>query len=165
LDIVSEQHSTCEVCLGSRYTNQMDLKVRGKRLAEIMHMSLTETSSWLANEKKSTGFVEAMAQIGLSHLKLGQSIDALSFGELQRLRLGQIMQQTNLEKTFIALDEPTQGLHPLDIDLVLKAISKLVQKGATVVVIDHNPCFINFAHHVIHLPDPERITYSASASM
>ena len=165
LDIVSEQHSTCEVCLGSRYTNQMDLKVRGKRLAEIMHMSLTEASNWLANEKKAVGFLEAMAQIGLSHLKLGQSIAGLSFGELQRLRLGQIMQQTNLEKTFIALDEPTQGLHPLDIDLVLKAISKLVQKGATVVVIDHNPCFINFAHHVIHLPDPERITYSASASM
>jgi excinuclease ABC subunit A len=165
LDIVSEQHSTCEVCLGSRYTNQMDLKVKGKRLAEIMHMSLTEISSWLSNVNGLAGFLDAIAQIGLSHLKLGQSIDSLSFGEFQRLRLVQIMQQTNLEKTFIALDEPTQGLHPLDIELVLKAISRLVQKGATVVVIDHNPCFENVAQHVIHLPDPERNSYFASASM
>jgi excinuclease ABC subunit A len=143
----------------------MDLKVKGKRLAEIMHMSLTEISSWLSNVNGLAGFLDAIAQIGLSHLKMGQSIDSLSFGEFQRLRLVQIMQQTNLEKTFIALDEPTQGLHPLDIELVLKAISRLVQKGATVVVIDHNPCFENVAQHVIHLPDPERNSYFASASM
>lgn len=155
-DLLSEKSQACEACEGLRFAPQIDLEVNKMTIAEVMKLSIEDLLLWLSDKAVSNSGIGAITQIGLDHLKLGQSIDSLSFGELQRLRLALLFDQKELSNKLIALDEPTQGLHQLDIHLLLEALNGIVKKGGTVVLIDHHPCFEQFAQNVIHVPTPER---------
>lgn len=142
----------CESCQGFRLNPlSLEVKMHGKHLGHILQMSVTEALSFLPPIPKVVRILETLVKVGLDYLQLGQEIATLSGGEAQRLRLSFELAKTSLGSTLYLLDEPTVGLHPSDIAKLIPIFHALVEKGNTVVIIEHNLDLILQADHLIDI--------------
>jgi excinuclease ABC subunit A len=143
---------TCERCNGKRYNPEtLDIRYRGKNIAEILAMTGEEALDFFKNIPPIKNRLQAVADVGLGYITLGQSSITLSGGEAQRVKLAKELSRRSTGKTLYILDEPTTGLHPADIQHLLVVLNRLVEGGNTVVVIEHNLDVIKTADYIIDL--------------
>jgi excinuclease ABC subunit A len=143
---------TCERCQGKRYNQEtLDIRYKGKNIAEILQMTVEEALDFFQNVPPIAGRLQTISDVGLGYLSLGQSSVTLSGGEAQRVKLAKELSRRSTGQTLYILDEPTTGLHPADIQHLLRVLGRLVDGGNTVVVIEHNLDVIKTADHVIDI--------------
>ncbi len=145
----------CEVCLGKRYNREtLEVKYRGKSIADILNMSIEEATEFFKAIPHIYRKLSTLNDVGLGYITLGQPSTTLSGGECQRVKLATELARKDTGKTLYLLDEPTTGLHTDDIRVLLDSLQLLVNKGNTVVVIEHNIDIICAADYIIELgPD------------
>jgi len=145
----------CEVCKGKRYNREtLEVKYKGKNISDVLNMTVDEAIDFFANHERVLRKLETLRDVGLSYIKLGQSSTSLSGGEAQRIKLATELSKRPTGKTIYILDEPTTGLHSEDINKLIKVLEELVDRGNTVVTIEHNLDVIKCADHLIDLgPD------------
>ena len=142
----------CETCKGARYNQEtLAVKYRGHSIAEVLQMPIGQAHELFNNIPKIRGFLATLVAVGLDYLTLGQSAPTLSGGEAQRVKLAAELARPNTGRTLYVLDEPTTGLHFDDIDKLLKVLNSLVEKGNTVVVIEHNLDVIKTADWIVDI--------------
>ncbi len=143
----------CEDCNGKRFTNEiLEVKYKEKNIYDILELSVEEAMAFFADKKDIIKKLKPLADVGLSYLKLGQSSSTLSGGEAQRLKLAYYLGlESNADQIFFIFDEPTTGLHFDDIKKLLFALHGLVEKGHTVLVIEHNMDVLKTADWIIDL--------------
>ncbi len=142
----------CEVCKGKRYNHEtLEVKYKGKTIADVLEMTVEEALSFFENVPTIKAKVQALYDVGLGYIKLGQSATTLSGGEAQRVKLASELSRKSTGKTIYLLDEPTTGLHMYDIKKLIQILNRLVDGGNTVVVIEHNLDVIKCADHIIDL--------------
>ncbi|MCX7705256.1 MAG: excinuclease ABC subunit UvrA [bacterium] len=142
----------CEVCGGKRYNKEtLEIRYRGKNIAEILEMKIEEAGEFFKNVHPVAEKLKTLIDVGLGYLELGQPATTLSGGEAQRVKLAAELSKKGNERTLYILDEPTTGLHLFDIKKLLAVINRLVDKGSTVVVIEHNLEVIKSADYIIDL--------------
>lgn len=145
---------TCPECGGTRYRREiLDVKYRGKSIADVLAMSAAEASLFFRNHARLQGRLQVLKQIGLDYLVLGQPTDTLSGGEAQRLRLAAKLTSSR-GPTLIVCDEATVGLHPADISRLVACFDELLGIGHSILVIDNSPWLLSAADFVIELPAP-----------
>ncbi|WP_254508268.1 excinuclease ABC subunit UvrA [Anatilimnocola floriformis] len=145
----------CGVCNGQRFNAQtLQVLYKGKNIAEILEMSCSDAHAFFANFAQIERSLASLCDVGLGYLKLGQPSSTLSGGEAQRIKLATELARVDTGKTFYLLDEPTTGLHFVDIRLLLAVLQRLVDRGNTVLVIEHNLDVIKSADWIVDLgPD------------
>jgi excinuclease ABC subunit A len=142
----------CEVCRGARYNREtLEIKYKGKTIADVLNMTVAEALSFFGNIPSIRKKLEVINQVGLGYIRLGQQATTLSGGEAQRVKLATELSRTATGKTFYILDEPTTGLHFEDIKMLLNVLNELVDRGNTVVVIEHNLDVVKTADYIIDL--------------
>jgi excinuclease ABC subunit A len=142
----------CEVCKGKRYNREtLEIAYKGKNIADILDMTVEEALDFLINIPAIRRRLETLFEVGLGYIHLGQQATTLSGGEAQRVKLATELSKIGTGKTFYILDEPTTGLHFEDINMLLDVLNKLVDKGNTVIVIEHNLDVIKQADWIIDL--------------
>ena len=150
-DIVLE----CEHCHGKRFKQEiLDVRYNGKSIYDILDMTVNQAIEFFSPDPACKRIVQRLIplqEVGIGYVKLGQSSSTLSGGESQRVKLASFLASEETEPTMFVFDEPTTGLHHTDIRVLLRAIDKLVQRGHTVVIIEHNPEVILAADHIIDL--------------
>jgi excinuclease ABC subunit A len=155
MQFLPDVYVTCDVCKGQRYNKEtLKVKYKGKTISDVLEMSIDEASEFFKNVSFISRILELLKEVGLGYLKLGQPATTLSGGEAQRIKLTSELRKRSTGKTFYILDEPTTGLHFEDVRKLLTVLDMLVEKGNTVVVIEHNMDVIKNADHIIDLgPD------------
>lgn len=139
MNFLSDVQVLCPRCLGKRYNRQtLSVKFKGKSIADVLEMTITEANEFFDSFAKITRILQALSDIGLGYLQLGQSSSTLSGGEAQRLKLGTELARPSRGHTLYLLDEPTTGLHFADVDRLLNVLQQLVDAGNTVLVIEHH---------------------------
>jgi excinuclease ABC subunit A len=129
----------CDVCDGKRYKKEiLGIQYNGKNVNDILHMTVNEAKKFFQSEKRLYHILYTLEQVGLGYLRLGQASNTLSGGESQRLKIARELIRSDTSKGVYVLDEPTTGLHFRDIGVLLKTLDELVERGNTVVVIEHN---------------------------
>ena len=142
----------CDVCKGKRYNREtLDVTYKGKSIADVLAMTADEALEFFENLPRIRRKVEALCQVGLGYIKLGQSSTTLSGGEAQRVKLATELSRVSTGNTFYILDEPTTGLHVADVHRLVDVLQALVDQGNTVLVIEHNLDVIKVADHIIDL--------------
>lgn len=142
----------CEECHGKRYNREtLEVRYKGKSISDVLEMTVNQAVEFFANVPVILKKVKVLQDIGLGYLKLGQPSSTLSGGENQRVKLATELAKKDTGKTVFILDEPTTGLHFEDIRVLLKVINKLVDKGNTMIVIEHNMDVIKSADYIIDL--------------
>ncbi len=142
----------CEVCKGKRYNREtLDIKYKGKTIADVLDMTVNEASEFFKNINVIKRKLTTLKDVGLGYIRLGQQATTLSGGEAQRVKLSTELSKIGTGKTIYLLDEPTTGLHFEDIKMLLTVLNRLVEKGNTVIVIEHNMDVIKTADHIIDL--------------
>lgn len=142
----------CEECHGKRYNREtLEVRYKGKSIADVLEMTVNQAVDFFVNVPNIIKKIKVLQDIGLGYLKLGQPSSTLSGGENQRVKLATELAKRDTGKTLFILDEPTTGLHFEDIRVLLKVINKLVDKGNTMVVIEHNMDVIKCADYIIDL--------------
>jgi excinuclease ABC subunit A len=144
--------TVCPVCNGKRFKKQLlSVKYQNKSIFDVLNMSISEAYDFFKGETKIEGYLSILNDLGLGYLKLGQRSSTLSGGEAQRIKLAAEISRPTTGKTLYLLDEPTRGLHLHDISILLRFLQKLIDKGNSVFVIEHNLHFIQQADFVIDL--------------
>ena len=152
MNFLPDVYVECEECKGKRYNKEtLDVKYRGKNIADILSMSVDEGLLFFSNIPSVLNKLETLDRVGLSYIKLGQSSTTLSGGEAQRIKLTRELSKRDTGKTIYLLDEPTTGLHFHDVKKLIKVLNDLVDKGNTVVVIEHNLDVIKSCDYIIDL--------------
>ena len=142
----------CEVCGGTRYNREtLEIKYKGKSIYDVLEMRVEEALEFFENIPKVRNKLQMLMDVGLSYVKLGQSAPTLSGGEAGRVKLAKELQKKPTGKSLFILDEPTTGLHQEDIKKLLVILSRIVDNGDTVIVIEHNLDVIKVADHIIDL--------------
>ncbi len=142
----------CEVCNGRRYNREtLDVRYRGKSISDVLEMTVADALEFFENQPRIRAKLEILNDVGLGYVHLGQSATTLSGGEAQRVKLATELSKRDTGRTLYILDEPTTGLHFEDVRLLLNVLHRLVDKGNTVVVIEHNLDVIKTADWVIDL--------------
>ena len=142
----------CEVCKGKRYNREtLEVRYKGKNIADVLDMTVDEAAEFFAPLPKLRNKLETLRDVGLGYVKLGQPSTELSGGEAQRVKLATELSKVATGRTIYILDEPTTGLHADDVRRLLEVLQQLVEKGNTVVVIEHNLDVIKCADHIIDL--------------
>jgi excinuclease ABC subunit A len=142
----------CDACAGRRFNAEtLEIRFKGKTIAETLEMTVTEAVPFFANHPAITQPARLMDELGLGYLTLGQASPTLSGGEAQRVRLAAELGRPSRAGTIFILDEPTTGLHMADVDRLMRALHLMVDRGDTVVLIEHNLRVIAGADHVIDL--------------
>ncbi|MDR3182908.1 MAG: ATP-binding cassette domain-containing protein [Planctomycetaceae bacterium] len=142
----------CPVCNGMRFNRQtLTVRYRGKSIADVLNMTIDAAAEFFANFQTISRLLRSFQQIGLGYLTLGQPSSQLSGGEAQRVKLAAELAKTETGKTLYVLDEPTAGLHRTDVRRLLDVLVGLVQRGNTVIVIEHNTDVIRSADYIIEL--------------
>ncbi|MCK4966294.1 excinuclease ABC subunit UvrA, partial [bacterium] len=143
---------TCEICKGERYNRDtLEIKYKGKSIADILNMTVCEALEFLGNIPRIKRKLQTLFDVGLGYIRLGQAATTLSGGEAQRVKLSTELSKVGTGNTLYLLDEPTTGLHFEDIKMLLKVLNKLVDKGNTVIVIEHNIDVIKTSDYIIDL--------------
>jgi excinuclease ABC subunit A len=142
----------CEVCHGKRFNREtLQVKYKGKNIAEVLKMTIDEAHKFFDGIYMVTDKTKVLKEVGLGYLQLGQSATTLSGGEAQRIKLARELVGPLGKRTIYILDEPTVGLHFKDVEMLLEVLNKLINKGNSVVVIEHNMQVIKCADHIIDL--------------
>jgi len=142
----------CEVCRGQRFNREtLQVKYQKKNISDVLHLTIDEAYEFFRDNYYITDKLKVLKDVGLGYIQLGQSATTLSGGEAQRIKLAKELVQPLGKRSLYLLDEPTVGLHYHDIEMLLKVLNKLVDKGNTVMVIEHNLHFIKSADYVIDL--------------
>jgi excinuclease ABC subunit A len=152
MQFLSDVVLTCEACKGKRFKSEiLEIKYKGKAIDQVLQMSVSEAYDFFSEYPKIRKKLAPLAEVGLGYLKLGQPTTTLSGGELQRIKLAHHLIHQKDKRILYLFDEPTIGLHPDDVSVLLNSFQKLVAEGHTVVVIEHNLDMIKCADHVIDL--------------
>lgn len=152
MNFLPDVYVPCEVCEGARYNQEtIEIKYRGKSVAEVLDMPISEAAEFFAPINKISRHLNTLVEVGLGYLRLGQSATTLSGGEAQRVKLASELQRRSNGRTIYVLDEPTTGLHLEDIRKLMLVLQSLVDKGNSVIVIEHNLDVIKCADWVIDL--------------
>ena len=142
----------CEECHGKRYNREtLEVRFRGKSIADILDMTINMAVEFFENIPSILSKVKVLQDVGLGYIKLGQPSTTLSGGESQRVKLATELAKKDTGKTLYVLDEPTTGLHFEDIRVLLGVLNKLVDKGNTIIVIEHNLDVIKCADYLIDM--------------
>jgi excinuclease ABC subunit A len=155
MHFLQDVYVKCEECRGARYNKAtLEVKYNGKSISDVLEMTVEESCIFFANIPQIAEKVNALKEVGLGYIKLGQSATTLSGGEAQRVKLAKELSRKSTGRTLYILDEPTTGLHMEDISKLLKILHKLADVGNTVVVIEHNLDVIKTADYIIDIgPD------------
>lgn len=142
----------CESCHGTRYNNEtLEVKFKGKNISEVLEMTVEEALEFFKNFPRIRRFLEVLFQVGLGYVRIGQAAPTLSGWEAQRIKLATELAKRSTSKTMYILDEPTTGLHFSDIQKLLNILDGLVEKGNSVLVIEHNLDFVACADWIIDI--------------
>ena len=145
-------YALCPTCHGARYEPEtLEIRVRGKSIADVLRMTVDEAVGFLADLPPAMRSLETLREVGLGYLRLGQAAPDLSGGEAQRIKLATELQRVRRGHALYLLDEPTTGLHPSDVELLMRQLHRLVDTGNTVVVVEHHLDVIAGADWVIDL--------------
>jgi excinuclease ABC subunit A len=143
---------TCEACAGKRFRPEiLKIKYADKNISEVLDMTVDMAMAFFKNHPRVISKLETLKEVGLGYLTLGQPTNTLSGGESQRLKLAQHIGQTGEGKTLFIFDEPTTGLHMADVELLLNTFGKLLSRGHSIIVIEHNLDLIQWADYIIDL--------------
>ena len=152
MQFLEDVYVPCEVCSGHRYNHEtLEVKYKGKNIYEVLEMTVEEAMNFFDSVPKIRRKIQTLYDVGLGYIKLGQPATTLSGGEAQRVKLATELSKTSTGKTVYILDEPTTGLHTYDVHRLIEVLSKLVDAGNSVIVIEHNLDVIKTADHVIDL--------------
>jgi len=152
MNFLPDVYIECEECKGKRYNREtLEVKYKGKSISDVLDMSVEEALALFANIQSIQSKLEMLCRVGLGYIKLGQSATTLSGGEAQRIKLTRELAKRATGRTLYLLDEPTTGLHFDDTKKLIKVLDDLVEKGNTVVVIEHNLDVIKSADYLIDI--------------
>lgn len=152
MHFLSDVYVPCEVCQGKRYNKEtLEVKYKDYNISDVLEMTVEQALKVFENVPKIKNKLEILKDVGLSYIKLGQSSVTLSGGEAQRVKLASELAKRPTGKTIYVLDEPTTGLHIHDIAKLSEIINRLVDKGNTIVIIEHNLDLIKVADYIIDL--------------
>ena len=155
MHFLPDVHVECEICHGRRFNDQtLQVEYKGRNISDVLDLSIVDALEFFGNIPHARRVFEVLNDVGLGYIKLGQSATTLSGGEAQRVKLAAELCKPATGRTFYILDEPTTGLHFADVEKLLSVLQRLVDKGNTVLVIEHNLEVVKSADHVIDLgPD------------
>ncbi len=152
MQFMADLEMTCEACHGKRFKSDvLEVKYRGKDISEVLDLSVDEAITFFKDERPIVDRLVPLQRVGLGYIKLGQSSSTLSGGENQRVKLAYYLSTERQDPTLFIFDEPTTGLHLHDVKVLLDALQSLLQRGHTIVIIEHNLDVIKCADHVIDL--------------
>lgn len=152
MNFLPDVYVPCETCNGKRYNREtMEVRFKGKSIAEVLNMTINQAVEFFENQQSILKKIKTLQDVGLGYIKLGQSSTTLSGGESQRVKLAAELAKKDTGQTIYILDEPTTGLHFEDIRVLLKVLNRLVDKGNTVIIIEHNLDVIKVADHIIDI--------------
>ncbi len=152
MNFLPDVYVTCEVCNGKRYNREtLEILYKTKSIADVLDMTIQEALNFFDDFPAIKRKIKALNDVGLGYIKLGQQATTLSGGEAQRVKLATELSKISTGKTLYILDEPTTGLHFEDVNILLKVLNKLVNKGNTVLIIEHNMDVIKVADYIVDL--------------
>jgi excinuclease ABC subunit A len=152
MNFLPDVYVSCEVCHGARYNREtLQILYKGKNISDVLDMPIAEAAEFFAPITKIARFLETLVDVGLGYVRLGQSATTLSGGEAQRVKLATELQRRSSGRSIYVLDEPTTGLHFEDVRKLLLVLNSLVEKGNTVIVIEHNLDVIKSADWLIDI--------------
>lgn len=155
MNFLPDVYVLCEECHGKRYNREtLEVRFKGKSIADVLDMTINMAVEFFENVPNILHKIKVLQEVGLGYLKLGQPSTTLSGGESQRIKLAAELARVDTGNTIYILDEPTTGLHFEDIRVLLGVLNKLVDRGNTVIVIEHNQDIIKSADYIIDMgPD------------
>ena len=152
MDFLPDVHVPCETCKGKRYNREtLEVRFKGKSISDVLEMTVEEAVEFFEHQPKILRKIKTLLDVGLDYISLGQHATTLSGGEAQRVKLATELSKKDTGKTMYILDEPTTGLHFQDIQHLLDVLNRLVDKGNTVLVIEHNLDVIKVADYIVDL--------------
>ena len=152
MHFLSDIYVPCEVCKGKRYNKEtLEVKYKGKTISDVLDMTVEEALEFFKNLPRIKNKIQALYDVGLGYIKLGQPSTTLSGGEAQRVKLATELSKKPTGKTLYILDEPTTGLHIADVHRLVDILQRLVDTGNTIIVIEHNLDLIKTADYIIDL--------------
>ena len=152
MNFLPDVYVPCETCHGKRYNREtLEVRFKGKSISDVLDMTINQAVEFFENVPNILHKIKVLQEVGLGYLKLGQSCTTLSGGESQRVKLATELSKRDTGRTVYILDEPTTGLHFEDIRVLLGVLNRLVEKGNTVIVIEHNLDVIKVADYIIDM--------------
>ncbi len=152
MDFLPDVHVHCEECKGKRYNREtLEVRFKGKSIADVLDMTVEQACDFFENQPQIVRKIQTLKDVGLGYITLGQHATTLSGGEAQRVKLATELSRKDTGKTMYILDEPTTGLHFEDIRQLILVLNKLVDKGNTVLIIEHNMDMIKVADYVVDM--------------
>ncbi|WP_420573310.1 excinuclease ABC subunit UvrA [Kordia sp.] len=152
MNFLPDVYVECETCQGKRFNREtLEIRYKGKSIADVLNMTMNEAVDFFEHIPKIYRKLKTIKDVGLGYITLGQQSTTLSGGEAQRIKLATELSKRDTGNTFYILDEPTTGLHFEDIRVLMEVLNKLVDKGNTIVVIEHNMDVIKMADHIIDI--------------
>jgi len=152
MDFLPDVHIPCETCKGKRYNREtLEVRFKGKSISDVLDMTVEQAVEFFEYQPKILRKIKTLNDVGLGYITLGQHATTLSGGEAQRVKLSTELSKKDTGNTFYILDEPTTGLHFQDVELLLEVLNKLVDKGNTVLIIEHNLDIIKVADYIVDL--------------
>lgn len=152
MNFLPDVYVECHQCSGHRYNREtLDIRYKGKSIGDVLEMTIEQAVEFFDHVPSILGKIKTMQDVGLGYVRLGQPSTTLSGGEAQRIKLASELSKRSTGKTFYILDEPTTGLHFEDIRVLLEVLERIVAKGNTVLIIEHNMDIIKMADHIIDL--------------
>jgi len=152
MNFLPDVYVTCETCQGKRFNREtLEIRYKGKSISDVLNMTINEATDFFEPIPKIYRKLKTIKDVGLGYITLGQQSTTLSGGEAQRIKLATELSKRDTGNTFYILDEPTTGLHFEDIRVLLQVLNELVDKGNTVLVIEHNMDVIKIADHIIDI--------------
>jgi len=152
MDFLPDVHVPCPTCKGKRYNREtLEIRFKGKSISDVLDMTVEQAVEFFENQPRILRKIQTLEDVGLGYITLGQHATTLSGGEAQRVKLATELSKKDTGQTLYILDEPTTGLHFQDIQHLLDVLNKLVDKGNTVLIIEHNMDVVKVADHIIDL--------------
>ena len=152
MNFLPDVYVLCDECYGKRYNREtLEVRFKGKSINDVLDMTINQASEFFENIPKIVSKLKTLVDVGLGYLTLGQSSTTISGGEAQRVKLASELSKRDTGSTLYILDEPTTGLHFEDVNVLLKVIDRLINKGNTVVIIEHNMEVIKVADYIIDM--------------
>lgn len=152
MNFLPDVYVPCEICHGKRYNREtLEVRYRGKSIADVLDMTINRAVEFFENVPQILNKIKVIQDVGLGYIRLGQSSTTLSGGESQRVKLATELAKRDTGKTLYILDEPTTGLHFEDIRVLMNVLNRLVDKGNTVIVIEHNLDVIKLSDYIIDM--------------